>query len=68
MNPIEILLNYLDISKFLVMIVIILLILVTYFILSLDLSTFSEDFNIKKMAFRFLPLGKGRKKKMSIIL
>jgi hypothetical protein len=48
MNHIEILLNYLDISKFLVMIIIILLILALYFILSSDLSTFSEDFNVNK--------------------
>ena len=48
MNPIEILLNYLDISKFLVMIVIILLILVTYVILSSDLSNFTDDLNVNK--------------------
>ena len=66
MNPIEILLNFLDISKFLVMIVIILLILVTYFILSLDLSTFSEDFNVNKENGISVPSTGKRKKEKDV--
>ena len=45
MNPIEMLLNYLDVSKFLVMFTIILIILVSYFVLSSDLSIFSDESN-----------------------
>jgi hypothetical protein len=66
MNPIEILLNYLDISKFLVMIVIILLILVTYIILSSDLSTFSENFNVNKENDISAPSNGKRKKETDV--
>ena len=48
MNQIEILLNYLDISKFLVMIVVILLISVTVLILSTDLYDLSDDLKVNK--------------------
>ena len=48
MNPIEILLNYLDISKFLIMIVVILLISVTFLILSSDLSDLSDELKVNK--------------------
>ena len=48
MNPIEILLNYLDVSKFLVMIVVILLISVTVLILSTDLYDLSDDLKVNK--------------------
>ena len=48
MNPIEILLNYLDISKFLIMIVVILLISVTFLILSSDLSDLSDESKVNK--------------------
>ena len=48
MNTIEILLNYLDISKFLVIIVVILLISVTVIILSSDLSDLSDDSKANK--------------------
>ena len=48
MNPIGILLNYLDISKFLVMIVVILLISVIVLILSSDLYDLSDDLKVNK--------------------
>ena len=48
MNAIEILLNYLDISKFLIMIVVILLISVTFLILSSDLSDLSDESKVNK--------------------
>ena len=49
MNPVEMLLNYLDISKLLVILTIILITVVTYFILSSDSSIFfSDDLNLVK--------------------
>ena len=48
MNPFEMLLNYLDISKFLVILTILLIAIVTYLILSSDSTIFSDDLNVNK--------------------
>ena len=61
MKLIEVLLNYLDISKFLIIFTIILIILVTYFVLSSDLSIVSDESNKIKKKVSTTPSSKTKK-------